>query len=1172
ENMAAMNCALQHTKELAMRDRMEMDDLTPEGCGTSPAILTSAVPCPIPSSLLAVSVPLVPTLVSASLAPVAAHHIPNGPLPDVDHSPVTGKTNRQTSMTLPSAGQAVVDNTAVSSERGGQMDVHDKPQEHTCYSPILENQSPRKQSCPTHDNPPHPPKPSSYVPAAFLDEALSSDHDSDLSDSAPRPLKKARTEKGAIGISASAIATRKLKEAMSGGTFTPNQIRLDRFKTTCWSYDMHTEFLMGDKWKVHHSVCGKWYTMKEAYDTFRFKAHVSTCRVRLHQLSARSASKDKSQKASDSARPLLSKAVLRTTTMDRWAEELGWSKGNKTRKQSVVATQPELKSFAHATDIPPRPGTKTLPAGAADMAVPAKSRRPIRVQEYESEVIPCPGITASCEPRVPTYLQRTGAQGGGAPTVTALARELFKDKTIVYSTLSEENKETVSTELKHRWTWRNDHVALAVFSTACKKVAPRVGSGMCPPCARVLKQKVFRNALKVLVPDKENYKYLNDQYRSTTLGKVYTRVHGVDELLEDKTSPESVFTRFSLMVQQGKFKGEAQQVLLELVKALVDGQERTERGVGKQNLSYGPALVEFAHTCAITSPQLYRAMQKHLQLPNPRTLGRQRAKLPPFPTDICDRTFEIAKKYIADIGCEGGPVALSCDDTKLHAAWRTYYDAKQQCHFLVGGTGPPRAIADVDALKKILKEAGDKDKATKLRLWCLQPTLPKVPPLIIAAKAIPNSLSAEDLYTCLLLVLVGLIDAGINVVSYSSDGTEVERAVQRLLIQRADMVHTHVIQHPCTGEDIPIRIAVIRGQAIVIVQDSKHAAKTLRNNACTGARALSLGNFLVLFHMLYNITFSPGSPLYHRDVVKLDRQDDNAATRLYASATLDHIIKTHPEYIGLIVYLFVFGELVDAYQNRAISHLERIKMVLRAKFFIQLWRCYLEKAGYPVNRYCISREALDICTILVDGLIALVIVHRDHMGDHSYPFLPWLHSTEACEHVFGECRKLVKDFTHLDFIYMVPRIFILIRGACRFAHTSDPRARAGGYAHTYFDAGDANLALLAVFPSDTEITIATQEAWDEATNLWDLLGVNPPDLFPQATGSSASASTSTPASAPTLAPTLDAIALPVLPSVAAWFTPGEDPVFDHHAPEDPSYASAHDYEDDISGDEYEYDS
>ncbi len=75
------------------------------------------------------------------------------------------------------------------------------------------------------------------------------------------------------------------------------------------------------------------------------------------------------------------------------------------------------------------------------------------------------------------------------------------------------------------------------------------------------------------------------------------------------------------MAQQGKFDGDGHTVFLELIKAMVETQDRADRGVGKQNFNYGPALIEFAHTCVITSPELYRALQMHLQLPAPRTLG-----------------------------------------------------------------------------------------------------------------------------------------------------------------------------------------------------------------------------------------------------------------------------------------------------------------------------------------------------------------------------------------------------------------------------------------------------------------------------------------------------------------------------------------------------------------------
>ena len=193
------------------------------------------------------------------------------------------------------------------------------------------------------------------------------------------------------------------------------------------------------------------------------------------------------------------------------------------------------------------------------------------------------------------------------------------------------------------------------------------------------------------------------------------------------------------------------------------------------------------------------------------------------------------------------------------------------------------------------------------------------------------------------------------------------------------------------------------------------------------------------------------------------------------------------------MYLFIFGELVDAYQNRSITHTERLKLVLRACYFLDGWETFLDRSGYKRTQYFLSREAVDIARIIIEGYIALVLIHRDHLLD-LFPLLPWLHSTEACEHGFGEARKIVKDFTLLDLIYMVPKLRLKIREAVFHAWGSDPKARAAGYNHTYFDNTDIDIANLGTYPSDEDIKCTADEAAQEADSLLALLGLVPSQL------------------------------------------------------------------------------
>lgn len=132
---------------------------------------------------------------------------------------------------------------------------------------------------------------------------------------------------------------------------------------------------------------------------------------------------------------------------------------------------------------------------------------------------------------------------------------------------------------------------------------------------------------------------------------------------------------------------------------------------------------------------------------------------------------------------------------------------------------------------------------------------------------------------------------------------------------------------------------------------------------------------------------------------------------------------------------------------------------------------------------------MDVTERLVDGLVALVFVYRDYLGDNVAPLLPWLHSTETCEHVFAECRKLVKDFTYLDFLYMVPRLHVVLRSIISLLYSTDAKARVSGYADAYYNADGMDISVLAQFSTDSEIAVLSTEAWQQNESIWSLLGV-----------------------------------------------------------------------------------
>ncbi|KAH7917065.1 hypothetical protein BV22DRAFT_1027022, partial [Leucogyrophana mollusca] len=230
---------------------------------------------------------------------------------------------------------------------------------------------------------------------------------------------------------------------------------------------------------------------------------------------------------------------------------------------------------------------------------------------------------------------------------------------------------------------------------------------------------------------------------------------------------------------------------------------------------------------------------------------------------------------------------------------------------------------------------------------------------------------------------------------------------------------------------------------------------------------------------------------------RVDQQDDRAAARLFSAEALDFNIRHFPERPALSTYLFVLGKLVDVWQNCNISHVTRVRMVLRACFSLMAWRSHTEQhPDHDVNINFISRKSYDIFLTLCNSLLQLIIAYRKYYP--TYPLLPWLHSTEPCKHIFGLLRQLKKDFNYADMLYLEPKLTALMMGAFWYL-SPEERANqtAAGYHHTYFHAPDLDLAALIRWPSDAQLEIASNEAFMEAEQLLAAIGIDGRQMMAQ---------------------------------------------------------------------------
>ncbi|KAK7013894.1 hypothetical protein R3P38DRAFT_3322441 [Favolaschia claudopus] len=652
----------------------------------------------------------------------------------------------------------------------------------------------------------------------------------------------------------------------------------------------------------------------------------------------------------------------------------------------------------------PKPKVNTL-NNFFTKSVGASKPRPLHPRPQKVS-LPCPGLTARYDEQVGIYLSLTYSNGGGARSVEHYSEQLFEKS---YMSLSKTAKQQIKAAQIHDHAWRND---------------------------------------------------TSKEIMATFSGKCLKTVDGLEELLaeDNRKSPERRWLDHFL---SGRFTDD--KVFKGLFEARMMALDREVKGLGKQNFKYSEDLDTFYTLLHIISPRAYREFAKVLPARSERSVKHKKSTSPRFPLGITAQTYQFVVKYCEDYGYPtGAPLSLAVDDTKLDAALRPLYDGVKQKWFIVGAVDGPIEVADVEELHATLEQLAKKPPqlATKIRLWTLQIPIPRVPPLVLAIMPLEPKVKGVQLAEWQIALMKGLILHGFRITASGGDGASVERDCQRRLAA-ASKRREFRIKHPDSSyPDIVVELWEMDGNVFVVFQDAKHGRKTFNNNIASGARGLVLGNHLVHYGQLHALVLEPDSPLYKRDWINRDRMDDNAAARITSADTLRQAAQNPSKNLGLVAYLFVFGDLTGAYQSRTMSHHERAKIAIRTRLFIQTWHQYLAKGGYSEARHFISKEAYDISQILINGILGLIVIHRDHLGDKTCPLLPWMVASEPNEHSFS-------DFTLQEAMCIVPTLRTTMQSATTH------------------------------YPSDSDLSSAYLVAIEENNCLWSLLGIHPNEIEQQ---------------------------------------------------------------------------
>lgn len=208
---------------------------------------------------------------------------------------------------------------------------------------------------------------------------------------------------------------------------------------------------------------------------------------------------------------------------------------------------------------------------------------------------------------------------------------------------------------------------------------------------------------------------------------------------------------------------------------------------------------------------------------------------------------------------------------------------------------------------------------------------------------------------------------------------------------------------------------------------------------------------------------------------------------------LEHVSQNQVLELGLMVYLFIMGELIDAQQSRTMSHNTQMKIFWRTHFFIDGWlKDVLEYPHYTMRTHFLSCNLYNIIGIFINSMLALILTYCDYFPHVS--FLSWMHSTECCEHFFGCAHSISKDFTLQDLVYMMPKLSLLINRDLRTGKARQVQALShhSGYHHSWCDAKGLNYRTLMTYSSNDEIlSEVLPSAYTEVKQLLKAIGIAP---------------------------------------------------------------------------------
>ena len=368
-------------------------------------------------------------------------------------------------------------------------------------------------------------------------------------------------------------------------------------------------------------------------------------------------------------------------------------------------------------------------------------------------------------------------------------------------------------------------------------------------------------------------------------------------------------------------------------------------------------------------------------------------------------------------------IAISEDATRLIS--RVEYDSAT--NRLVGfvlpcnSEGLPLADSFLATSFDFIESCFQSNEVSKLAyIYMAQPIAHNVPAFCLGCVGSTNCFTATNVLQRWQYIYSQYQKLNITVLSFGADGDSRLLSAMKISCQLNSSSRSLYRKSPSflTSElEIPNNWTwfwLKKTASVVYIQDYVHVAVKLKSRLLKPSVILPMGQFLAGAHhlkILLSMFSKDQHGIRYKDIDHKDKQNFEAVSRITAQCVFT-LLEKLPDAKGTVYFLKCMQYFIDAFLNKTLLPLERIRKAWYSIFFLRYWRQWLSlNKKYTIRNNFITYNAHSCIELNGHALILLMLKLRDKIPNGSDLFMPWLLGSQACEQTFRAARSMTGTFS-----------------------------------------------------------------------------------------------------------------------------------------------------------------